>query len=195
MKNTVLAIISAILGVLTLMIVMTIYGRVNRSMELKSSLSSVVEETVENMALNSKYCISNTNEFLADLVENLAIILDAQSDIEVDILQCDKERGILAVKVAVSYLYPNGNKGMVECERTVILNKQQEYVPEQYQVEFYVEEELYKKYSVKEESAICAPANPKEGGKLFYGWLDVNGNLADFSIPVKQDAVYYADMR
>ena len=44
MKNVIVMMISAILGVLTLMVVMTMNGRTNRSMELQSSLPSVVED-------------------------------------------------------------------------------------------------------------------------------------------------------
>ena len=90
MRNTVLVITTTILGVIALMIVMTINGRMNRSMELKSNLSSVVEETIENLILNRQYSIHNTNEFLADLTENLVLTVDAVSDVRIDILECDK---------------------------------------------------------------------------------------------------------
>ncbi|MBQ8278250.1 MAG: S8 family serine peptidase [Roseburia sp.] len=123
MKKIVLMITGIILGGLTLMIVMTAYGRMNYSMELKSNLPSAVEETVENMMLSNKYSINDTDEFLADFVQTLVISLDAKSDITVDILQCDREKGILTVKVTASFLHPNGKSGTVECERTVIFNR------------------------------------------------------------------------
>ena len=42
MRNVVAMVVSAILGVLSLMVVMSISGRSDRSMELKSNFSSVL---------------------------------------------------------------------------------------------------------------------------------------------------------
>ena len=115
MKNVIVMMISAILGVLTLMVVMTMNGRTNRSMELQSSLPSIVESTLENMAVSKKYTINDRNEFLADMVESLAVSLDAASDIKVDVLGCDMEKGLLSVRVTAEYLHPNGKTGTVTC--------------------------------------------------------------------------------
>ena len=196
MKNIVLAIVSTIIGVLTLMLVMTVYGRINRSMELQSNLSSVVEETVENMALNPKYSIQNTNEFLADLTENLVFLLDSKSDISIYIQQCDKEKGILSVKVELAYTHPNGNEGGVSCEKTVIINRLPETVKTaMYKVTFCVGADLYKEYMVEQGSMISAPAEPQCTEGTFYGWIDANGYLADFTQPVTQDVTFWADVR
>ena len=191
-----LTIISAILGVLTMMLVMTMYGRINRSMELKSNLSSAVEETMENMALNPKYSIQNTNEFLADLTESLSYLLDSQSGITIYIQQCDKEKGILSVKVELVYTHPNGNEGTVSCEKTVIVNKlPAATAPDTCKVVFCVGANLYKEYMVEAGSVISAPAEPQSTEGTFYGWVDENGYLADFTQPVTQDSFFYADVR
>lgn len=196
MKNVVLMMISMMLGMLTLMLAMTMYGRITRSMELKSNLASVTEETLENMALNPKYSIQNTNELLADFVEALILVVDARSDITVKILQCDKEKGILSVKVELTYLHPNGKSGMVSCEKTVILNQTcQTSEADMCKVLFYVEDEVYKEYQVTEGSVVNAPAEPQNEDNCFYGWVDVNGYLADFTQPVEHNLVFYADMR
>ena len=123
MRSMAMNIVNILLACITLLIVMSVYGRINHSMELKSNLSSIVEETVEHMTVNPKYNIGNTNEFLADFVEMLSVALDTESDITVEIFQCDKEKGILSVNVIASYQHPNGKTGSVACERTVILNK------------------------------------------------------------------------
>ena len=105
MKNAIVMMISAILGVLTLMAVMTMNGRTNRSMELQSSLPAAVESTMENMAVSKKYTINDRNEFLADMVETLTVSLDVASDIKVDVLGCDMEKGLLSVRVTAEYLH------------------------------------------------------------------------------------------
>lgn len=196
MKNSVLIFLCIISGTVTLMITMTMYGRVHRSMELQSNLSSVVEETVENLMINSNYSINDRNEFLADLTESLSYTIDAQSDIEVDVWQCDTDRGILAVNVSAIYKHPNGNDGAVSCERMVIFNKREATVePVQYKVSFYVGSTCYKTYEVSENSVISSPAIPKEGGKVFYGWMNADGTAADITQSVTQNMCYYADLR
>lgn len=195
MKNVIVMMVSAILGVLTLMVVMTVNGRTNRSMELESSLPSAVESTLENMAVSKKYSINDRNEFLADMVEALTVSLDAASDIKIDVLGCDMEKGLLSVKVTAEYLHPNGKTGSVTCERSAILEKISEEEIVQHTVSFYVAGELYKQYTVQKNDRISAPAQPQISGKVFRGWVDGNGYLADFTQPVTQDISYFADLQ
>ena len=179
-----------------MMLVMTVYGRTNRSMELQGNLSSAVEETIENMALNPKYNIHNTNEFLADFTESLSVLLDSQSDINIHILQCDKEKGILSVNIELGYTHPNGNEGRVSCEKTVIVNQLPKAAEtDTYKVTFCLGADLYKEYLVEQGSSISAPADPSVEEMTFYGWIDGNGYLADFTQPVTENIVFYADVR
>jgi len=195
MKNIGMSIINVLLGCVMLLITMTVYGRMNHSMELKSNLSSVIEETVEHMTMNPKYNIHNTNEFLADFVETLASAFDSESDITVEIFQCDKEKGILAVNVVAAFMHPNEKIGTVECKRTVILNKMRKDMPKVCKVEFRVNDELYKEYMIQEESIINAPFNIQNIEGTFQGWIDENGIEADFTQPIRKDVVYHADIR
>lgn len=200
MRNIVLIIVSIILGVLTLFIGMTIDGRMNRSVELKSSLSSAIEETVENMAVKEKYSINNVNEYIADFVEDLSASLDADSDIMVKVLKMDKEKGILSLRVTESFTHPNGEAGTVECERNVILNKVDKLVPEKHIVSFYLTKAdmdagraCYKSYVVYEGDILTVPVEPRMDGASFAGWVASDGYMADFSLPVEQDRCYYAE--
>lgn len=194
MRNTVLVITTTILGVIALMIVMTINGRMNRSIELKSNLSSVVEETIENLILNRQYSIHNTNEFLADLTENLVLTVDAVSDVRIDILECDKDRGLLSVKVTFSYVHPNGKPGSITCEKTVILNKLIREDMTWCRVTFYVGPELYKEYIVLEGTILAGPLEPMLSEGTFLGWVNGDGNRVDFSKPITEDVVCFASV-
>ena len=122
MKNIVTIISCALIGVITLAIVMSVSGRMNRSMEVKSNLSSAVEETVENLA-GKKYAVSDMEEDLADFSESLMDFIDTDSDITVQVAAADMEKGILAVKVTETFMHPNGRTGEVFYERVVIFNK------------------------------------------------------------------------
>lgn len=192
MRNVIVLISTTAIGILVLFIVMTINGRMVRSMELSSNLSSVVEETLENMTLNPKYNIQNTNAFIADFVETLSMSIDANSDVAVDILQCDKERGILSVRVMSSYVHPNGDSGTISCEKHVILDKLPEIKGNQYRVVFYVGSEIYKEYVLTEGAVLAAPVPPIISDGTFAGWIDGSGVAADFTQSLIQDVVYYA---
>ena len=194
MRNVVMMAVSAILGVLSLMIVMSLSGRANRSMELKSNLSSVVEKTVEKMMQNQNYNMNDVNQFIGDMVENLSMVIDSDSELRVSILQIDREKGILCIRVTEEFRHPNGKQGKV------ILNAKEEVREvQQYAVSFYFSKEdldnercCYKRYMVNEGNSVTAPKDPSGEEKIFAGWKDVNDYLADFSVPVEQNVAYYA---
>lgn len=204
MKNTVMIIISAIIGAVTLAIIISVSGRMNRSMELQSSLSSVVEDTLENMKIseNQRYNVSNYGEFISDLTGNLAMGLSADSDIDIKVMKTDIEKGLLSIRIKETFLHPNGREGTVEYERTVILNRLEEEEPAVYKIKFYLtktdmnsDADKYKEYTIYEGERITVPADPQVAGQTFAGWKDVNDYIADFSLPVEQEQIYYADWR
>lgn len=123
MKNAVLLISLAITTMLTLTILNTIYGRMDRAMELESNLSSVVEETLEDMVLESAYSNEDMDSFVGRFAQRLLLVMDTVSDVTIDVLQCNMEKGILSVRVTLSYMHPNEGVGKIVCEKHVILNR------------------------------------------------------------------------
>lgn len=193
MKNVAVIVVSTLIWTVGLLIVMSVSGRMNRSMELKSGLPSIVEETVANMTLKKRYSIGNTNEFLADLTTDLSVQLDTNSAILVEVAGKDVEKGLLSVRVTEEFKHPNGKPGMVTEERLVLFNRLEEQEPQEYGVQFIVEGDLYKAYTVHEGDMIAVPVNPVSEGKRFLGWKDGNGYLADFTQPVEEDRTYYGE--
>lgn len=196
--KTITNIISCVLiGALIWLIIISVMGRADRSVELQSNLASAVEETVEILGADKKYSIENVNAYLADFVESIAAALDADSEIEVKVMQTDMEKAALSLKVAEIYKHPNGREGRVACEKTVILNKVEKPEREVYTVTFYSGKEeleagkVYKIYRIEQGETVSAPAAPLVSGKTFAGWKDENDYLADFAQPVIQDLVYY----
>lgn len=187
------------IGTLTLLIIMTVMGRMNYAVELKSQLSSVVEETVENMMQSKIYQIEDQSEFLAEFVEQLALAVDSKADVGIRVQQADTEHGILTVTVIESFSHPNGRTGTVSCDRTVIFNQLEEENEVQYTVRFFQNQEdmvqnsnCYKQIEVLANQGIAAPIEPSPISGRFAGWFDKNGYMADFTQPVTQDIVYYA---
>lgn len=198
MRNAVMILVNAILGILVIVSVMTIAGRMNRSVELQSSLSSSMEKTVEE-AVAQQSSSGNSEEAIALCIKNLAIALDTDSNLTVEIMKADEKKGVLAIRAIEKFRYPNGKIGTTEWERTAILNRVAKPEINQYKVRFYktredmlAEENCYKAYTVQEGDRLAAPVFPTDMQGVFYEWKDINDYMADFSLPVTQNQVYYA---
>lgn len=195
MKNAVMILVCGILCVLTLAVVMTIGGSMNRRTEIQSNLSSAMEMTVEQMANKpdaDKAAVTRCIVCMADA-------MDTDSDITIQVYQADMQKGVLAMKCIENFRHPNGKAGVTEWERTVICNKTEDLMTENYEVRFYSNREMmlqegmcYKVYEMQEGDHIHPPVEPQLEGASFVGWLDSNDYMADFSQPVSQDLIYYA---
>ena len=202
MKNVILIVVNMMIAVLTFAILMTMDARMARYQELTSNLSSVAEETIGNLMQTDNYEITNYDYFIADLIENLAVTLDADSDILVKVMKADIQKGILALEVTEKYKHMNGREGKVSCQKIVIFNQLVENEVRQYQISFYLSKEdmlngddEYKKYVVTEGDAILPPKSPVKDNNIFDGWYDAEGERADFSEDIVQDICYYAQWR
>jgi hypothetical protein len=190
MRNIAIMMIGGILGVLTLLIVMTITGRSDRKMELCDVLPSVAETSLAEGMYDS------SDELIATVVSNLSVLLDSESDLRLNLYGIDTDKGLLALKVTEEYRQPNGSMGKVSSERAVIADRTDENETadegELCQVRFFIDDDLYKAYCVREGDTISDPASPYGEGGTFAGWTDDNGYLADFSEPIMQDRDYFA---
>ena len=199
MKNVVMMIVSGMVGVLALGFLMTVCGNMNRYVETQSILPSAMEKTVEQMVLQDGAGYGE-GEAVAVCLESIAAAVDRDSDILVSIYKEDVKKGVLAMKIIEPFRYPNGRIGTVECDRTVIYNRLQRSEDEDCLVRFYrsreamlKEENCYKTYVVKEGERLLSPAEPTGEEAVFVGWRDVNDYIADFSLPVERDLIYYAE--
>lgn len=123
MKNTVLMVVTILLGAVFLVSMMTIDGRSNREEELAAELSSCVEESVNTLMAEKQYDMDNRDELLADMAENLSVLLDNDSNLRIEVEQADEGKGLLSVRVTAEYVHPNGSVGEVSTCRTVIFNR------------------------------------------------------------------------
>ncbi len=199
MKNIVIIFISATAGVLTLAILMTVMGRMNRRVELESSLSSALEKTLERMMTENHLYPDSQEEAVAEGIEMLAAALDTDSKVTVQVMKADMEKGALAVRVKEEFAQPDGSIGVEEWERMVIWEPCEAKEPVYCSVRFYRSKEAmlsgaecYKTYSVMEGERVIAPAEPFRENARFLGWKDSNDYMADFSLPVEQERAYYA---
>ena len=198
MKNGILVLISSLLGVMTLAIVMTIAGRMNRSVELQSNLSAAVEGAIRESQCESEDI--EREEMLAVCMMNLIYAIDSDMSLTVQVYQADSDKGILSLGASGSYLHPNGMSGEVSWDRAVIYETQGGADKVKgCEVCFYLDKEdmkqgrnCYKRYVLSEGEALAIPVQPYRAGERFAGWSDVNDYIADFSIPVTENLCYYA---
>lgn len=198
MKNAVMILVSGFLGILTLAVVLTIGGAMNRRNELQSSLSSAMEETVEQTVSDADL-LERDMSAVASCVEAMTLSADADSHITAEVYRADMQKGVLTMKFVEDFMHPNGDDGRAEWERTVIYNQLETEEQESYEVRFYLnremmpdEEACYKTCRVLSGERITPPAEPQGEGLSFEGWMDTNGYMADFSQPVNQNLSYYA---
>lgn len=196
MKSTIKGIGLFLFGVCALLIGLTLYGRETRQKELQNNLHNVAEQTVKIATSERSYDIADNNEMMADAVENMIMNMVTDSDLECDFYGVDSEKGLLSLGLTEDFKHPNGQDGKVKHDRTVICDKKEEDT--MCTVKFYTEQgasDCYISMNIRAGDSITAPVNPEDKDKEFLGWIDTNGYLADFSLPVQHDITYYASWR
>lgn len=126
MKHIVLIFSGIFFGVVSLGVVMTIYGEMNRNIELKSNFPSLIEEVLEEQMEYKIYKNHEEERFAADFAKKLASTWETKSDMIIGLMQFKPEQGILSLKVIAKYRNVFGGIEMTECERTVIWDSVQE---------------------------------------------------------------------
>lgn len=194
MKNIANIIVAFLIGTVCLLCMVLIAARSGRKMELEQMLPTAVEEAVSTAFLKKQYTIADTKEFVADVRESIAQVVDSDGAITVDVLKIDREKGLCSIRVTADYVHPNGKAANVSCERTVIFDKGEAQGEKLCSISFYegVDGARYKTVFVEEGAILSEPVPPYAEGKAFLGWTDAAGNAADFSMQVTQDMAYYA---
>ncbi len=178
MKNVIISIGLVMMMIITILILYTIYGQNTRQNEVEETLSVAVEQTLENMKIDKSYDVNSTEEFIADFNQNLILSIESDSELEVNILSVDIDKGLFDVEVIETFKQPNGSVGHASCRKTIILEEYRSYAPSYYSVEFLSEKENrsgefsnFKTFSICENSNVIVPMTlPAQKGHSFKGW-------------------------
>lgn len=155
-----------------LMIILTISGRALRQSENTDALADAIETSLKNVMQQKAYTINNSDEFVADFLETLLVQYNSDSKITVKILKQDMEKGLLSVEVDEEYTHPNGNTGTVSVVRTVIFDRSIKQDEIYHTINFWVNGEKYKSYSILEGNALIDPKEPEEEDQEFLYWMN-----------------------
>lgn len=192
MRSASILFVTILLGILTVVMVITMGGRMNRSTEIRSNIASAAEDTVSAAKMKENYTVTNNQEMLSDFAESMSMAMDSNGTLEMKVMGVDSDKGMLSVNVNEKFTNPNGNAGLIKDDgKTVILNKLTEEKLQTFTVTFYKnagDTEIYKKYVLNEGEAIPVPAAPSQDGKTFTGWTCSTGSLSD---PISSDMECY----
>ena len=125
MKNIVYGIVFAVLGVLIVLVLLTVNGKMTRQAEIDDSLASAVENAVDNCLNRKNYSIEDNKEFIADLNQEILAQIENDADIEIQINKADKQKGILSIKVIEHFKNPNTKESKQEYSTTAVLDGQE----------------------------------------------------------------------
>ena len=92
--------------------------------ETENTLSQSVEQALYNTMSSHSYSIENQEEFLSDFMINLISQTKSKSELDLRILEVDKEEGLLDIEVRESITYPDGKVREVSCRKTVIFEEE-----------------------------------------------------------------------
>ena len=180
MKNIIITITFVVMTIMTLFIVESLHAKEYRTVELSEAVDNALIATMNNVAGNKCYPIGSNEEFVEDFKQILMTSVDSASELDIEVLNADYEKGILSVKVTENYEYLNGRQGNVTKTATVLLDQKQQE-KNYYTVKYYVGDSLYKSYHLVEGTAIIVPKNPELEGMSFVCWKNKNGDAVDMS--------------
>ena len=122
MKHIMYGLGGCITAILIVMVIVTINGQMTRQKEVTTSLTTAVDQTVENLKSNRTYTNPEKDEFVSDIMENLLYTIENNSDIEVQIMSADYDKGLIGIRVIEHYKNPNQKKGTVHYDKIVLLD-------------------------------------------------------------------------
>lgn len=199
MKHMILLMLSGMAGVLCCVVVLVFGGSMYRSEEAAGSLSNVVEQEAGQMAVQSE---QDVWEIGAVCMEQIALALTSDSDVTLEIMKADAGKGVLSMRLSEHFIHPNGATDTVASERTAIVSGEVSEEETRWEVKFYKnredmenDAEIYKTYQIGDGCRLQSPAEPQDGEMEFVVWKDINDYIADFSVPIERDQVYYAQWR
>ena len=196
MKKIIIAITLLLCIAAAIFMILTTNGRATRKKELSQSLAEAVESSLDEAFLKHTYSINNAEEFVADFLQYILVKTNSNSNVTVNVLDIDYEKGMVALEITGRFKHPNGADGVVSVQKTVLLEQPEELPEGYYRVTYYVKNKVYMEMVMKEGEMLQEPDSGYIEGFRFWGTEEgteipirnAEGNL----ISVKSDLNLYA---
>ncbi len=177
MKKVFIGICSFLFLIVFTLIGFTIQGRTTRQTELENAMTSGMEKTMQMLYEKDEYTAVTDEEMVAFFLEATAIQIESSSQLTVNIIDADAEKGLLSAEGILTYKHPIGTNGNVTCKKTVMLEQYMTGAEEDTKViQFLVNDDVYKVFNLSEGSAFIDPGIPKAENKTFVCWESSMGN-------------------
>lgn len=199
MKHIVQYALMLIIAVTIIVSIVSIENTNGRKTELDTNISTCAENAFDSLYKLSSYD-SLSDEQKIETLENefekeLKDSMNSVSNVEVQYNYVNVEKGILDVKVEVTYKSSLGVDDKIERTKMVIYEKSktiEEKPSETHTVTFYLDDgSVYKTKRVSEKDNLTLPEDPKEEGKTFDGWKDSAGNIINENTIITEDVNCY----
>lgn len=192
MKNAITGFGILILIIMTVSIIFSIDSRSIHKQEAEKALSQSIENTLSSLYEKKIYSVESSDELINDFTQALLNQIESSSELTVNVLSADYEKGLLSIEVIENFKYPNGKLGKVSAVKTVILDQEEKQTNDEkdhsYTICFLLpDNEIYKSYVIKEGDKLIAPKNPDIDGKSFLYWEYNNQQLDLSEIRVNKD--------
>lgn len=175
MKNIIIGLFSIIILVLLFQISFSLYGRSTRQQEARDSIENAMKTAMNVLTDDREYRPESNEEFVSDFLEAFLMEIESKSNVTVNILDVNYEKGLLSVEGILQFKYPNGKESSVSAQRTIILEQFYHVVEsEKYTIQYIVDGQTYKQYTLKEGTPYITPNTPTADGKTFQGWKNIN---------------------
>lgn len=122
MKNVVLGIMMSILMSMVILIILTQDDRMIRINEDNTALSNALDESI-SVIDTRKYSISDTSQLISDITQGLLMQIESDADITVNVMDADRDKGIVTIEAVEDYKKPSGVSGQAAATRTIILEE------------------------------------------------------------------------
>lgn len=190
MKNLAIIISFVTITVMTFFIIQSLQIKEYRTVELSEAVDNALMAVMDNLANNKCYAIESDEELVEDFKEMLMTSIDADSEIIVDIISVDYQRGLLGVKVTENYKYLNNRNGSIVKSATVLID-QKKSEKRYFTIQYYVNDSIYKSYRLAEGETVIIPKEPVWEGHNFTAWSCESGEMSEKDT-VTGNQTYYA---
>ena len=174
MKNVVMGAMMSIIIALITIIILTTDDRIVRINEDNTALANALDESI-SIIDTDKYSISDTSQLIADITQGLLMQIESDSDITINVMDADRDKGIVTIEAVQDFIKPTGKSGQVAATRTIILEEKQ---PEDtydednkiYNIHFLTPEgDTYMNMGVKNQEKLIIPEAPERNYWMYNG--------------------------
>lgn len=181
MKTATFGIVSFLITVFTIVAVLQVCNTHARSVNLQDNLQEAMETSLATAMDKNSYTIRNKDELVADVIEGVALYLDDNCELQMNVKEVDPVLGILSIELTAYYTPTigvaanNGESSSVTVNRTVILEQYDLEMVGKHKVKYLITDvsgnsAIYKSYVFTEGQSIFVPKDPAKPGMRFLGW-------------------------